>query len=679
MTATAVLLSTLSMSVFGNMAIKTNELVSPSANRYEVTVSVPGTEEFLYNEIIIMVDRSGSQSENFEEIKRAVQQIGERVLSATGNTKLTLMSFDVSGRTVIEKAGTYEQLVRILSTLKASDMYNGLEVSNCEAGFTYISDYINDSPNLLNSYVFYISNGEASASDEPIVWDAWDTDEYGYMRGKKTDDYFKKSGDLWVPNAESSYTVEEIIELTMGYEVQNFYHDGKYDGTLAPATEEIFGDAFEEIIENLENAKGVKSGDSDVVTSVGDKKNVDEQGFFELIKPLLKEDPDQDGVTLGEEWLDLAWNQAYDAAGLTIGTPYAYSVVERAFAEYDSSSNQTWLMSFFNSTYGYKAHFEDIHSDYTLSEGTWYYYRDKKGQRAAARAMELSESEKVETLYLLGVGPIYGGSCYGSWMVPTEESKANQAAYVYAEGEKIHSQMCGNMAGVFETLKGYASKMAEMPYHDVYVTDYTGEGVTLLPETIKIYDGNYVIYYYNKSNNAFEWTVGVKAPTEKNPITVELITDGADANEGSYKITWNIKDGSFLNSDEFHLRYDVIVQEEKTPDGTAMLHYYNPSGDLLEEEIEVLVMESSVVGSGELGTEDLAGSEGMLMIEDNDTPLGFLELEDMEVPLGNLPGSVEEVPEETESTKDIFSSFVSMTAMGIDILLTKGYEIIFGK
>lgn len=71
-------------------------------DEYEVTLSVPGSENVnkQYNEVIIMVDGSDSRSGDFTKLKEVLKTLGDGILNEDGRTRITLMGFGFSSKTV---------------------------------------------------------------------------------------------------------------------------------------------------------------------------------------------------------------------------------------------------------------------------------------------------------------------------------------------------------------------------------------------------------------------------------------------------------------------------------------------------------------------------------------------------------------------------------------------------
>ncbi len=143
--------------------------------RYQIKVSVPGTKATdKYNEVIVMVDASTSQSGNFQNLKNLLIGLAEDILTEDSSIKLTLMGFGVGPR----KAGSFysvKQLETWLATATQEDLLQERSATNCEVGFEYVNEYINNSENLNKTFVIYTSDGAANMNESPRAWADWET------------------------------------------------------------------------------------------------------------------------------------------------------------------------------------------------------------------------------------------------------------------------------------------------------------------------------------------------------------------------------------------------------------------------------------------------------------------------------------------------------------------------
>ncbi len=167
-------------------------------DKWEVTLSVPGTfATDKYNEIIVMVDASTSQSGNFGNLKNLIIGLAEDVLSNDSTMRLTLMGFGIGPR----YAGSFytvDQVRDFLATATQDDLLQGRSATNCEVGFEFVNRYISGSSNLEHAIVVYTSDGAVNYAENPIDWTKWNDDTVF--------DYFQ------------SYTKKDVVEFIVGLE-----------------------------------------------------------------------------------------------------------------------------------------------------------------------------------------------------------------------------------------------------------------------------------------------------------------------------------------------------------------------------------------------------------------------------------------------------------------------------
>ncbi len=170
---------------------------------YEISLSVPGAfKTDRYNEFIVMVDASLSQSSNFGALKSMLIGLAEQVLSSDSSMRFTLMGFGVGPR----RAGSFysvEQLRNYLKTATQDDLLQERSATNCEVGFEFVNDYISKNDRLKKTVVVYTSDGAANLDEELLVWANWeDTAAFDYFR---------------------SYTKDQIIDYFVGTELEHIY------------------------------------------------------------------------------------------------------------------------------------------------------------------------------------------------------------------------------------------------------------------------------------------------------------------------------------------------------------------------------------------------------------------------------------------------------------------------
>lgn len=142
-------------------------------DKWEVTLSVPGTfATEKYNEIILMVDASTSQSKNFDNLKNLIIGVAEDVLSNDSTMRLTLMGFGLGPR----YAGSFytvNQVKNFLANATQDDLLQERSATNCEVGFEFVNRYISGSSNLEHAIVLYTSDGAANADETAWDWTKW--------------------------------------------------------------------------------------------------------------------------------------------------------------------------------------------------------------------------------------------------------------------------------------------------------------------------------------------------------------------------------------------------------------------------------------------------------------------------------------------------------------------------
>lgn len=143
--------------------------------RFKVKTQVSGVEkEKKHDEVIVMVDGSYSTDDDWITIRNAILKIGKKVLGEKGsNTLFTVMTFGMGDNVVLKHVENFEELDKSL-TKQAGKLLYGRSFTNCEAGFTGISEYIKKHDNTLNkAYVVYMTDGDANTDETKHVFDNW--------------------------------------------------------------------------------------------------------------------------------------------------------------------------------------------------------------------------------------------------------------------------------------------------------------------------------------------------------------------------------------------------------------------------------------------------------------------------------------------------------------------------
>ncbi len=489
------------------------QLAAPG--KYDITLSVPGAYETNgYNEIIVMVDASLSQESNFANLKRLILGLGEKVLVDNSSMKLTLMGFGLGPR----YAGSFysvKQLGDFLATATQDDLLQERSATNCEVGFEFVNNYINNSEKLMNTYVIYTSDGAANLDETGRDWSKWE-DETIF-------DYFR------------SYTKEDAVSYIISTETDHIL-----SGNLPiSATTSM----FPEESANVSIAQ--------IQYGVG---SAEHKAAAEVLHKEMAAD--------GSAYVTCVLQNIFTNAGLTWGAAYSPSDVEKAFQTYfrnypgQEDSSYSSYMDLFYIIFG--------DTGYNLSPNRW--------KRAAEASLTLQQNSKVQGLYHVG----YSGAD-GTWMNPEKG---------YYEGKdisKLHYIHNTSFAVVVDDLLTDIEETVVMAYKDVTITDPMSKWVTMDPSSIRIYNGDTLIYKYGEG-----WLTDDKPA--KTPITL------TPQDNGRTQITWRVKDGALLPADRYTLRYTVDVDEtvegfeygkEYPANDPTNVTYKDPDGNEHTEPIDV--------------------------------------------------------------------------------------------
>lgn len=228
-------------------------------------------------------------------------------------------------------------------------------------------------------------------------------------------------------------------------------------------------------------------------------------------------------------YVDAVFADALTNSGMTYADDhegYSTSELEKAFLDYE---NGAFSYALYNAIHRMKE--VEFYPDW-YNLGTW-------GARAAASADKLANHEKVTELYMVDFN-----TSKPDWMDP------NSTMANHVTSENITYLTSGNVSGALDKIGALASEFFTTIYKDTTVVDPMSKWVNLIPESIRIYDGDQLIYEYGKG-----WLYEDKQPA-KEPITLTKREDG------KYAITWRIKDGNLLYADRYSLKYRVTVDEE---------------------------------------------------------------------------------------------------------------------
>ncbi len=251
------------------------------------------------------------------------------------------------------------------------------------------------------------------------------------------------------------------------------------------------------------------------------------------------------GEVTDEEFLAFAeqvWTDVYAYSGLTRGVAYPVSDAERAFVKYDKE-NGTYIQDLFY---------------YTTYKSAFVTYGDR-WTRTPAAADALAAMEQVKALYVVD----YDG--YTAWMDTGITSE--KSVFIQSNG----------IAGLIEALEGTINTLATTPYNDVVITDFMSKWVNIDLSTLKIVDNRTGEVIWTITDG---WAEGVNPLTKEAPVVIkkldasEYIAGGPDVagnmSGDVYLLTWYVKDGALLRSDNYSLKYEVTVDtaEEGFVSGT---------------------------------------------------------------------------------------------------------------
>jgi hypothetical protein len=171
--------------------------------------------------------------------------------------------------------------------------------------------------------------------------------------------------------------------------------------------------------------------------------------------------------------------------------------------------------------------------------------------------------------------------------------------------EKSTFVQSNGIEGLIEALKETLSELALTPYNDVVITDYMSKWANLDPSTLKIVDNTTGEIIWTAAEG---WLIAeeLRPTAQEVPVVVELVDRAGYAAGGPdvagntsgdiYKLTWYVKDGALLRSDNYKLVYEVEVDtaeygfkygKDYPANGFTDLHYIDVNGDKQTNEIKV--------------------------------------------------------------------------------------------
>ncbi len=386
----------------------------------------------------------------------------------------------------------------------------------------------------------YIDNHDESLNDVYVIYISdgeINTDETPH-------DFYNWKDNTWL-----RWSSETIIEANFLAELDNLNYVKANENRLGFSWEEAISDALSYVF-----------GDriEDLMSAVASSSNA--------VKRIVNEVTDEMGIATDSDaryvYNDQVWADVYDYSDLIPGEEYPVSDVERAFAKYDKEHN-TYLQDNFY---------------YTLVGRSYPNITGRTKEAAAALG------EQVDSLYIIDNNETT------AWM-----KNAENATFIPA----------GSIANIIPAMEDVLTDLSWTPFNDVVVTDYMSKWVNLDTTSLAIVDDTKGETIWTAANG---WTIAeADRPTAQEvPVVVELVDPSGYAlggpdvegntNGDIYKLTWYVKDGAMLRSENYHLEYDVTVDTEEEgyvhgtnypANGITTVEYEDENGDLQEEDIKV--------------------------------------------------------------------------------------------
>ncbi len=365
---------------------KTADLMT-NPGQYEVRITVPGVQTSdEYNEIIVMVDASLSQAGNFDNLKNLLINLGKEVLSDDASMRLTLMGFGLGPR----RAGSFysvAQLEQFLAGATQEDLLQERSATNCEVGFEYVNDYINNSSKLKKTYVIYTSDGGANLDETALDWSKWE-DETVF-------DYYR------------TFTKEDVISYIVGTELEHIYAGND----PIPATFAMFPAEAANVVIAASSSGAGSDAHKAALDALNAKINAD-----------------------GAAYVTAVLKSIFQNSNYTWGSGYSAADVEKAF--------QTYFRTFIGQDVAAYDSYMDLF--YAIFGDTGSKLLTNRYTRAAEASVALQQNSKVLGVYHVG----YSGAS-STWMNPDngyyEGKDISKLTYVYNSN---FASVTGDMLGL---------------------------------------------------------------------------------------------------------------------------------------------------------------------------------------------------------------------------------------
>ncbi len=330
------------------------------------------------------------------------------------------------------------------------------------------------------------------------------------------ENYNKENGEL----NEAHVLFISDGEINTDEHLSNFY-DWKNNGWHRFSEELIIGANFEAELEAIENGANRSDAFKKIFGENTDLDEIYSSATFEQL----------------DEYNKAIWENVYAYAGLDPNGEHTVSDVERAFVKYDEDHGTYNQDNFY----------------YALIGRTY----PNRTDRTKLAAEALADNDKVESLYLID------NNKTTEWMQTVGNADATDNTEFVA---------AGSVANILPAIESALTDLSMTPYNDVVVTDYMSKWVDLDTDTIHIVDNTTGEDIYTTEKG---WLIeeALRPTSKENPVIVELVdpslyADGGpdvigNTNGDIYKLTWYVKDGALLRSENYSLKYVVAVDTEE--------------------------------------------------------------------------------------------------------------------
>ncbi len=182
-----------------------------------------GTEN--HDEIIVMIDGSISPDVDWNAVKNSIMEMGKTILESSGNTALTIMTFDLRDNIAAKHIANIAELEAKLSQISEKVTYDNSSTAK-DGGFGTISDYIQKHDGTLNKVqIVYFADGEINVDGENAEI------EYSIAEAETTSAGFTLSEQSKVSNLYLVDTNSQTSWMTAMADVESNIHF--YDLTSA--------------------------------------------------------------------------------------------------------------------------------------------------------------------------------------------------------------------------------------------------------------------------------------------------------------------------------------------------------------------------------------------------------------------------------------------------------------